>query len=333
MDTHQLLGVCKYVSAIAAATFGAIGVFGEPRKAGTGKLTVLGKVAVAGFLVSAATGAATSWFEQRKGAEETEAKRLELADALAWQKKALTTMQRQMYPLNDLLLSVRFKVTPGRPEFAEAANVLNGYLARLPPPQSNFFRDDAAATVVAYRAEGGGVLQPWQVVVNNASPFIREIAGQRHGCFRPQLYFAVLRNPPDLAGGGLADLSKVSELEIAYTPRGYVIEGSTEGITYDIAANTLTYNLHLSVSGGNLIQDKGTIASVLDFANAYALIYANLDPKLCRMEHVQIDVPGPLGKSSTRSARFEPKSVVVDGKAGGVHRFGDEDFALRQSVN
>lgn len=119
-DLHDVLGVCKYLSAITGAAFGAFGIFGEKQK--DGKLTRGGKVALVGFVVSALIGVVTAAAEQKIDTDDRTEKQKQIQTDLAWQRKALTLIQRQLYSFSDLTTDVHIAIPTNSPAFGEWAD-------------------------------------------------------------------------------------------------------------------------------------------------------------------------------------------------------------------
>lgn len=126
-DDYQAIVVfCKYASILATALFGAFGLFGDTWR--DGSLTIFGKVALIGFLLSATIGLATQAGESRiervKAAadKDKEVKEREhLQNELAWQTKTLSSIQRQLYAFSSLRIKVHLIVPRTSPLFKKLA--------------------------------------------------------------------------------------------------------------------------------------------------------------------------------------------------------------------
>jgi hypothetical protein len=322
MNWHELIAVGKYASAISAALFGAIGLFGEKQK--DGRLTRVGRVALVGFIFSAVIGVVTSWAEQEDETADRTTKQAQLQADLDWQRKTLTSIQRQLYSFSSLTAGVHFKIPEASPLFKVWTATLDNYLSSIPEPHGKLVTADNGATSVVFSAGGHDAGRPQQVIVTRDSPLFHALSGTGN-CLRPELFLMVSKQRPSLDDAKLDALMKAADLAIFY-PREY----TAESVTYNLLDESLIYNLHTQFKGAE--KDDGEVISLLDFKDKYVLVASTVDPIFCTLSWIRLDAPGTLGKSDSRAADFDVTPITVEGGSAALHKIEAKDFPLRALI-
>ncbi len=253
-----LLTALKFLAIAFTGIFGAMGLLTESRDK-EGHITVWGRRALTGLIISVLLSALTQAFEVLKQNNDAAAQ-------IKKQTVVLNEINRTLNPLppDDLVVSFKISVAASQPLMQSYANRLNGYPPSYPSKSKtrlDFFTSDEQAPLKS----DGSEFEIWKF-------FASKVVGLR-----------IYAHPPIPPASGSAkwpepDLQFYGDATLKGDWRGLLFAPATvgkpfyanSGFTYDKATGILEY--HVANLKPKYMHDNGTLRSTLDFPGAFVVV-------------------------------------------------------------